>query len=80
MDAATAEERPEPGQLLLDWLRLLGWRVQVYRGEPIELVAERHLDRSRVELRVEDASLADAAWRLFERALGDEDEDAAAAA
>ncbi len=72
MEAATINERPQPGQTLLDWLRLLGWQVRVTRSETVEAVAER----AAVRIHAEGSSLADVAWLLFERAVLAHEQDA----
>ena len=70
MEAATVDERPEPGELLLEWLRLLGWQVHVTHGARVEAVAVLARDGARPrEVRVEGGALAAVAWQLFERAV-----------
>ncbi len=65
MEAATINERPQSGQTLLDWLRLLGWQVRVTQRDHVEAVAER----ASLRIHAEGPALADVAWQLFERAV-----------
>ena len=59
-------ETPEPGQLLLQLLSLLGWSVTVLRGERIQVTAARHDDGVQVE--AVGRTLADASFYAYEQA------------
>jgi hypothetical protein len=59
-------ETPEPGQLLLQLLSLLGWNVTVLRGERIQVTATRHDDGIRIE--AVGRTLADASFYAYEQA------------
>ena len=67
-----SNERPQSGQTLLDWLRLLGWRVWVTQQNGVEVAAER----AGVQIHAEGSSLAEVAWQLFERAVLAHEQDA----
>jgi hypothetical protein len=61
----------EGGQLLLQWLSLLGWQTSIQRDETIKGVA-RHVstDNRRLEVRAQGSTLDQVAVQLFERAVG----------
>ena len=59
-------ETPEPGQLLLQLLSLLGWNVTVLRGERIQVTASREDDGIQVEAM--GRTLADASFYAYEQA------------
>jgi hypothetical protein len=59
-------ETPEPGQLLLQLLSLLGWSVTVLRGERIQVTASRQDDGVQVE--AVGRTLADASFYAYEQA------------
>ena len=74
MEAAGIHERPQPGQVLLDWLRLLDWEVCISGGKRVEGTAHRTGSTEQTTVHVEGGSVAEVAWQLFERAvLVDED-------
>jgi len=57
---------PEPGQLLLQLLALLGWDLTITRGEQIRVTAARHADGLEVE--AAGRTLADASYYAYEQA------------
>jgi hypothetical protein len=59
-------ETPEPGQLLLQLLSLLGWKVSILRGERIQVTATRRDEGIRVE--AVGRTLADASFYAYEQA------------
>ena len=59
-------ETPEPGQLLIQLLSLLGWKVSILRGERIHVTATRQLDGIHVE--AVGRTLADASFYAYEQA------------
>lgn len=59
-------ETPEPGQLLLQLLALLGWDLTIARGERITVTAWRQRDGIRVE--AFGRTLADASFCAYEQA------------
>jgi hypothetical protein len=59
-------ETPEPGQLLLQLLALLGWDLTVERGERVTVTALRQRDGIRVE--AFGRTLADASFYAYEQA------------
>jgi hypothetical protein len=61
----------ESGQLLLEWLSLLGWQTSVRRNGTFEGVASHVAgDNRRLEVTAKGESLEHVALQLFERALG----------
>jgi hypothetical protein len=59
-------ETPEPGQLLIQLLSLLGWKVSILRGERIQVTATRQDDGIQVE--AVGRTLADASFYAYEQA------------
>ncbi len=59
-------DTPEPGQLLLQLLQLLGWEVSVARGERVRVTARREGEGLVVE--AAGRTLADASFGAYERA------------
>ena len=59
-------ETPEPGQLLIQLLALLGWKVSILRGERIQITATRRHDGVQVE--AVGRTLADASFYAYEQA------------
>ena len=59
-------ETPEPGQLLLQLLSLLGWKVTVHRGERVRVTAARQSDGIQVD--AVGRTLADASFYAYEQA------------
>jgi uncharacterized membrane protein len=59
-------ETPEPGQLLLQLLAVLGWHLTVVRGERILVRACRHAEG--IEVEAVGRTLADASFYAYEQA------------
>ena len=59
-------DTPEPGQLLLQLLTLLGWELTVTRGERIRVSALRRADG--IEVEGFGRTLADASFYAYEQA------------
>jgi hypothetical protein len=59
-------ETPEPGQLLLQLLALLGWHLTVVRGERILVRACRYSEG--IEVEAVGRTLADASFYAYEQA------------
>jgi len=59
-------ETPEAGQLLLQLLSLLGWKVTIVRGERIQVTASRQGEGVQVE--AVGRTLADASFSAYEQA------------
>ena len=57
---------PEPGQLLLQLLALLGWHLTVVRGECILVKACRYAEG--IEVEAVGRTLADASFYAYEQA------------
>jgi len=58
-------ETPEPGQLLLQLLSLLGWKVTILRGERVQVTALRE---DGIEIDAVGQTLADASFYAYEQA------------
>lgn len=58
-------ETPEPGQLLLQLLAILGWNLTVTRGERIRVTATRFADG--IEVEAVGRTLADASFDAYEQ-------------
>ena len=71
MSVSTIAEKQESGQVLLQWLSLLGWQTSIRRGGGIHGEA-RHVtkDNRPLVVRARGTSLDQVAVQLFERALG----------
>jgi len=59
-------ETPEPGQLLLQLLALLGWDLTIVRGERILVRASRYAEG--IEVEAVGRTLADASFYAYEQA------------
>jgi uncharacterized membrane protein len=60
-------ETPEPGQLLLQLLALLGWDLSIVRGERILVRACRSAEG--IEVEAVGRTLADASFYAYEQAF-----------
>lgn len=68
---SASTERPESGQLLLEWLSLLGWQTSIERNGTFSGVAHHVAkDDRRLEVRAQGSTFDHVVVQLFERAVG----------
>jgi hypothetical protein len=65
-------QKRHEGDALLNWLTLLGWKVELDRDEDLFVAVARHVTRDGSELGVAATATTrvDVVWTLFERAVG----------